>query len=61
MVIGQVDCGGGPVDGSDWMRVRGAVDLSPGGVRIGYIRRALCERCRASDWVTCLLCAVRLP
>ena len=36
---------GGPVDCSDWSRVRGAVDfLSGGGVRIGYIRRALCER-----------------
>ena len=33
---------GGPVDCSDWMRVRGAVDFSPGGVRIGYIRRVLC-------------------
>ena len=31
-------------DCSDWMRVRGAVDFSPGGVMIGYIRRARCER-----------------
>ena len=44
MVIGRIDCGGGPVDCSDWTQVRGAVDFSPGAVRIGYIRRALCER-----------------
>ena len=44
MVIGRFDCGGGPVDCSDWTRVRGAVDFSPGGVRIGYIRGALCDR-----------------
>ena len=31
MVIGRIECGGGPVDGSDWRRVRGAVDFSPGG------------------------------
>ena len=41
MVIGRIDCEGGPVDCSDWTRVHGAVDFSPGGVRIGYIRRAL--------------------
>ena len=44
MVIGQFDCGGGPVDGSDWTLARGAVYFLPGGVRIGYIRRALWER-----------------
>ena len=41
MVIGRIGCGGGPVDCSDWMRVCGAVDFL---LRIGYIRRALCER-----------------
>ena len=40
---GRIDCGCGPVDGSDWTRVRGAVDFSPGGVRIGYNRGALCD------------------
>ena len=44
MVIGRIDCGGGPVDCSDWTRVRGAVDFSPGGARIGYIRRELWDR-----------------
>ena len=44
LVIGRIDCGGGPVDGSDWTRVRGAVDFSSGEVRIGYIRRALWDR-----------------
>ena len=44
LVIGRFDCGGGPVDCSDWTRVRGAVDFSPGGVRIGYIRRVLWDR-----------------
>ena len=44
MVIGWIDCGGGPVDCSDWTRVHGAVDFLPGGVRIGYIRGALCDR-----------------
>ena len=41
LVIGQFDCGGGPVVGSDWTRVSGAVYFSPGEVRISYIRRAL--------------------
>ena len=44
MKIGRFDCGGGPVGRSDWLRVRSAVVFSPGGVRIGYIRRALCGR-----------------
>ena len=44
MVIGRIDCGGGLVDCSDWVRVRRAVDFSPRGVRIGYIRRALWDR-----------------
>ena len=44
MVIGRIDCGSVPIDGSDWTRVRGAVDFSPGEVRIGYIRRALWDR-----------------
>ena len=44
MVIGRLDCAGGPVDCSDWMRVGGAVDFSPGEVRIGYIRRILWDR-----------------
>ena len=38
MVIGLFDCGGGPVGCSDWLSVRGAVVVCPGGVRIGYIR-----------------------
>ena len=42
IVIGQIGSGGGPVGCSDWLRVRGTVVISPGGVRIGYIRRALC-------------------
>ena len=44
LVIGRIECGGGPADGSDLTRVRGAVDFSPGEVRIGYIRRALWDR-----------------
>ena len=44
MVIGRIDCGGGPVDYSDWTRVCSTVDFSPGGVRIGYIRGALWDR-----------------
>ena len=44
MVIGRISCGGGPVECSDWKCVRGAVDFSPGGIGIGYIRRALCGR-----------------
>ena len=44
MVIGQIDCGGDAVYCSDWMRVRGTVDFSPGGVRICYIRGALRDR-----------------
>ena len=31
MVIGRIGCGGGPVGCSDWLRVRGAVVISPGG------------------------------
>ena len=27
LVIGRIDCGGGPVDGSGWTQVCGAVDL----------------------------------
>ena len=41
MVIGWIACGGGPVDCSDWTRVDCAVDFSPGGVWIGYIREEL--------------------
>ena len=44
MAIVRIDCGSGPRDCSDWTRVRGVVDFSPGGVRIGYIREALCDR-----------------
>ena len=44
MAIGWIDRGGGPMDCSDWTRVSGAVDFSPGGVTIGYIRGALCDR-----------------
>ena len=40
MVIGWFACGGGPVDCSDWTRVDCAVDFSPGGVWIGYIRKS---------------------
>ena len=43
MVIGQIGCGGGPVGCSDWLKVRGAVVVWPGGVRIGYIRRVPIE------------------
>ena len=39
-----IDCGSGPVDCSDWTRVHSAVDFSPGGVRIGYIRGELWDR-----------------
>ena len=41
MVIGRIGCGGGPVGCSGWLRVRCEVVISPGGVRIGYIRGAL--------------------
>ena len=41
MVIGWIDCGGSPVDCSDWTRVHSAVDFSAGGVWIGYIREEL--------------------
>ena len=44
MMIGRFGCGGGPVGCSNWLRVRGTVVISPGGVRIGYVRRALCGR-----------------
>ena len=44
MKIGWFGCGGGPVGCSDWLRVSGAVVISTGGVRIGYIRRVLCGR-----------------
>ena len=44
IVIGRLDCGGGPVDCSDWTRVRDAVDSSPGEVRIDYIRGLLWDR-----------------
>ena len=43
-VIVRIGSGGGPVGCSDWLRVRGADVISPGGVRIGYIRKALCGR-----------------
>ena len=39
-VIRLVDCEGGPVGFSDWLSMRGAVVVRPGGVRILYIRRA---------------------
>ena len=42
-VIGLFDCVGGPVGCSDWLSMRGAVDVRPGGgsqVQILYIRRA---------------------
>ena len=44
MVIGRIDCGGGPVDCSDWTQVRGVVDFSPRGVRVSLMRRALWDR-----------------
>ena len=36
--------GGGPVDCSDWTHVDCAIDFSPGGVWIGYIRQELWDR-----------------
>ena len=44
MGIGRIGCGGGPVGCSDWLRMSGAVVISPGGVRICYIRRAPIRR-----------------
>ena len=44
MAIGWIDCGGGPVDCSDWTRVHSVVDFSHRGVRIGYIRGELWDR-----------------
>ena len=44
LVIGRINCGGDPVDSSDWTRVCGAIDFSPGEVRIGYIGRAMLDR-----------------
>ena len=44
MVIGLCAGGGGPVGCSDWLSVRGAAVVCPGGVRIAYIRRARSER-----------------
>ena len=44
MVIGCFACGGGPVDCFDWPHGDCAVDFSPGGVWIGYIRQALWDR-----------------
>ena len=35
---------GGPVDCSDWPRMACAVNFSPGGVWIGYIRQELWDR-----------------
>ena len=37
----RFDCGGGHVGCSDWLSVRSAVVVCPGGVRIMYIRKAL--------------------
>ena len=64
MVIGRIDCGGGPVDCSVWTRVRGAVDFSPGGVRIGYIWRPLWDRSStdaAPVTGSLVFCSVCLP
>ena len=44
MMIGWFACGGSLVDCSDWTRVDSAVDFSPGGVWIGYIRKELWDR-----------------
>ena len=44
MMIGCFAYGGGPVDCSDWPCVDCAVDFSPGGVWIGYIRQVLWDR-----------------
>ena len=44
MMIGCFTYGGGSVDCSDWPRVDCAVDFSPGGVWIGYIRQVLWDR-----------------
>ena len=44
MVIGWIGCGGCHVGCSDWLRVRGPVVISPGGVGISCIRKALCGR-----------------
>ena len=41
IVIGRISYVGGPVGCSVWLLVRGAVVISPGGVRIGHIKRAL--------------------
>ena len=63
MVIGQIGCGGGPVGCSDWLRVRGAVVCSPEGVRIDYIRKALCGRSStdAAPVTGSLVFSARLP
>ena len=54
-------CVGGSVNCSDWLRLDCAVDFSPGGVWIDHIRLGIVNCCRTSDWVTHLLCFVRLP
>ena len=63
-LIGHRASVGGSVSHTDWACVNGAVDMSPGGFWIDYIRQALwgqpVSRCRASDWVTCLLYFVQL-
>ena len=51
---------GGSVGCADWSRVDGAVDISPRGIWIDYIRPGL-EDGKLIDWVTCLLYFVQLP
>ena len=64
-LIGHRASVGGLVSHVDWSRGIGAVDMSPGGVWIDYIRQALADSqsivAITSDWVTCLLYFVQLP
>ena len=51
MVIGRFGCVRGSVGCFDWLHGCAVIFVSPGGVRIGYIRRAMCGR-SSTDAVT---------
>ena len=60
MVIGWIACGGDPVDCSDWTRVDCAVDFSPGGVWISYIRDELWDRSSTDAAPVSALCRIKI-
>ena len=60
MVIGWIACGGGLVDCSDWTLVDCAVDFSPGGVWISYIRDELWDRSSTDAAPVSALCRIKI-